>query len=111
MRQEIRLLAGRRTALEGVAMGFVPMMQASLLERRFRKGWAPAYYLSVPHKGGSRHKYVRKAEVEVVSRRTAAWREFSAALAEWVRISRKIESLMRRIGAGRCVRVSTGGSR
>ena len=108
MRQEIRLLAGRRATLEGIAMGFVSMMQASLLERHFRKGWSPAYYLSVPHKGGSRHKYVRKAEVEVVSRQTAAWREFSGALAEWVRISRKIESLMRRIGVGRCVRVSIG---
>lgn len=111
MRQETRLLAGRRAALEGIAMGFVPMLQASLLERRFRKGWSPVYYLSVPHKGGSRHKYVRKGDVEAVSRQTAAWREFSRAMAEWVRISRKIEALMRRIGSWRSVKINVGGTR
>lgn len=112
LRQEIRFLGRRRYVLERIAMGFVPMLQASLLERRFRKNGPPAYYLSIPNAGGtSRHRYVRKADVELVSRQTGAWREFSRALAEWVRVNIEIERLLRRIGAGRCRKISLGGAR
>lgn len=83
-------------------MGFVPMVAASLLERRFRPGGPMAYYLSIPHPKSSRHRYVRKAEVEQMRRYTAAWREFSQAMAEWVRVNSEIERLLRQIGKGRC---------
>ncbi len=93
-------------------MGFVPMLQASLLERRFRKNAPPAYYLSIPNAGGtSRHRYVRKADVETVRRQTDAWREFSGAMAEWVRVNNEVERLLRRIGEGRCVKINLGGGR
>jgi len=112
LRQKIRLLTGRRFSLERTAMGFVPMLQASLLERRFRKNGPAAYYLSIPNAGGtSRHRYVRKADVEAVRRQTEAWREFSQAMAEWVRVNVEVERLLRRIGAGRCLKTGLGGER
>lgn len=86
-------------------MGFVPMLAASLLERRFRKGGPAAYYLSIPHPKTSRHRYVRKANVDMIRRQTDAWREFSQAMAEWVRINGKIEHLLRQIGRGRCRKI------
>lgn len=112
LRQKIRLLGGRRFTLERIAMGFVPMLQASLLERRFRRNGPAAYYLSIPHpQTTSRHRYVRKADVEMIRRQTDAWREFSRAMAEWVRVNREIEQLLRRIGEGRCRKIDLGGVR
>ena len=93
-------------------MGFVSMLQASLLERRFRKNGPAAYYLSIPHaQTSSRHRYVRKADVDKIRRQTDAWREFSQALAEWVRVNKEVERLLRRIGEGRCVKIDLGGGR
>ncbi len=93
-------------------MGFVPMLAASLLERRFRKNAPAAYYLSIPNPAGtSRHRYVRKADVETIRRQTGAWREFSRAMAEWVRVNNEVERLLRRIGEGRCVKMDLGGGR
>ena len=88
------------------------MLQASLLERRFRKNGPPAYYLSIPNPAGtSRHRYVRKADVDMVRRQTDAWREFSRAMAEWVRVTGEVERLLRRMGEGRCVKTGLGGKR
>ncbi len=106
LRQEVRNLKGRRATLEGIAMGFIPMLPASLLERRFRRGGPAAYYLSIPHSGSSRHRYVRKAQVDRIRRQTDAWREFSQAMAEWVRINGNIERLLRRMGEGRCRKIA-----
>jgi len=102
LRQKVHLLKGRRSTLERVAMGFVPMVAASLLERRFRPGGPAAYYLSIPHPGSSRHRYVRKTQVDQMRRQTDAWREFSQAMADWVRASDEIERLLRELGKGRC---------
>jgi hypothetical protein len=112
LRQKIRLLTGRRFSLERTAMGFVPMLQASLLERRFRKNAPAAYYLSIPNPAGtSRHRYVRKADVEIIRRQTDAWREFSRAMADWVKVNGEVERLLRRIGEGRCRKIDLGGER
>jgi len=112
LRQKVRLLTGRRHSLERTALGFVPMLPASLLERRFRRNGPAAYYLSIPNPAGtSRHRYVRKSDVEVVRRQTEAWREHSRAMAEWVRVNAEVERLLRRIGAGRCVKIKLGGVR
>lgn len=107
LRQQIRELKARRTALEYVAMQPHMMLAASLLERRFRPGAPPAYYLSIPTPGASRHRYVRKDEVEAIRRQTDAWREFSRAMAEWVQVDRQIERLLRELGKGRCRKTQT----
>lgn len=86
------------------------MLAASLLERRFRKNGPAAYYLSIPNaQTTSRHRYVRKADVELVRRQTKAWREFSRAMAEWVCANMEIERLLRRMGEGRCLKMNLSG--
>lgn len=107
LRQRFRELKARRIALEYVSMKPHAMVAASLLERRFRVGAPPAYYLSIPSPQTSRHRYVRKADVEMIRRQTDAWREFSRAITEIVRIDREIEQLLRRIGKGRCRNIET----
>ncbi|MBI4249008.1 MAG: hypothetical protein HY611_05850 [Elusimicrobia bacterium] len=104
-RQEVRALKARRGVLEHIAMQHNEMMAAYLLERRLRPKAPAAHYLSVPTPQGSRHLYVRKAVVEAVRRQTDAWREFSQAMAEWVRINKKIEAALRQIGSGRCRKI------
>lgn len=112
LRQKIRFLIKRRFNLERTAMGFVPMLKASLLERRFRKNGPVAYYLSISNpQSTSRHRYVRKADAEKVRRQTEAWREFSQTMTKWVKVSKEIESLLRRIGEGRCLKIKIGGER
>jgi len=107
LRQDIRALKARRLTLEHLAMAHQMMVPASLLERRFRPGAPPAYYLSFAGPKTSRHRYVRKADVDLIRRQTGAWREFSRSLAEWVRVNREIERLLRKIGKGRCRDIET----
>lgn len=105
LRQEVRALKARRNVLEHIAMQNNQLMAAYLLERRQRPKAAAAHYLSVPTPQGSRHLYVRKSVVEGVRRQTDAWREFSQAMSEWVRVTKNIEILLRRIGSGRCRKI------
>ena len=102
LRQKVHSLKARRNVLEHLAMQHNAMLGAYFLERRLRKGAPVAYYLSVPTPQGSRHLYVRKAMAEVTRRQTGAWREFGQGMAEWVRVNREIERLLRQIGKGRC---------
>ena len=105
LRQEVRALKARRSILEHVAMQHNQLMAAYLLERRLRPKAPIAHYLSVPTPQGSRHLYVRKAAVEGVRRQTDAWRQFSRAMAEWVRINKRIEGVLRQLGSGRCRKI------
>lgn len=102
IRQEVRLLKGRRSTLERIAMSFVPMVAASFYERRFRPGGAPAYYLSIHTPENSWQHYVRKDRVDYFRRRAAHWREYVNAMAEWVRVNGEIERRLRALGKGRC---------
>jgi hypothetical protein len=105
LRQEVRAQKARRNVLEHVAMQHNQLMAAYLLERRLRPKAPVAHYLSVPTPQGSRHLYVRKSAVEGVRRQTDAWREFGQAMAEWVRINKKIEGALRQLGSGRCRKI------
>lgn len=105
LRQEVRTMKAHRNVLEHVAMQHNQLMAAYLLERRLRPKAPVAHYLSVPTPQGSRHLYVRKSAVEGVRRQTDAWREFSQAMAEWVRINKKIEGALRQLGSGRCRKI------
>ncbi len=102
IRQEVRHLKGRRTTLEVIAMSFVPMVAGSFYERRFRPGGAPAYYLSIPTPQNSWQRHIRKEEVDYFRRRAAHWHEYVNAMAEWVRVNKEIEQLLRKLGKGRC---------
>ena len=102
LRQAVHMLKGRRSALERISMSFVPMVAASLYERRFRPDGAPAHYLSIPTAQNSWQRYVRKDELDYFRRRAAHWREFVNAMAQWVQVNREIERLLRAIGRGRC---------
>lgn len=102
LRQEVRALGSRRHSLERIAMSFVPMVAASLVERRFRPGGPAAHYLSIPTPQNSWQRYVRKDELDYFRRRAEHWSEFVNAMAEWVRTNKEIEQLLRRLGRGRC---------
>jgi hypothetical protein len=102
IRQRVRELQGRRSTLEHVAMEHVPMVAASLIERRFPHTRAISYFLSIPTPQNSWHRYVRKDELDYFRRRAEAWREFVRAMAEWVRVNKEVETLLRRLGKGRC---------
>lgn len=84
-------------------MAHHPMVAASLIQRRFRPGGPVFYYLSIPTpQNVSWHGYVRKEKVDHYRRRAAAWSEFTQTMAEWVRVNKEIERLLRRLGKGRC---------
>ena len=102
LRQQAHLLRARRATLERIAMSFVPMVAGSLYERRFRPGGAPAHYLSIPTLQNSWQRYIRKDELDYFRRRAEHWREFVNAMAQWVRVNKEIERLLRLVGKGRC---------
>jgi hypothetical protein len=101
-RKKVSLLIGRRVRLEGIAMGRSPMVAASFMPRRLRPGGPLVYYLSASVQGESRHRYVRKGEVEYWRKRALAWRRFMKAMASWVKVNREIEKELREIGRLRC---------
>lgn len=103
LRQKARALKNRRNTLEHIAMGHQPMVQASLIERRFRHTRSTSYFLSIPTpENVAWHRYVRKDELDYFRRRAGAWREFVHAMAEWVTLNKEIERLLRQLGRGRC---------
>ena len=106
LRQEVRALKARSSTLERIAMAPHSMVPASLIERQFRSGGPVYYYLSIPTpENVAWHGYVRKDDVDYYRRHTAHWREFVNAMAEWVRVNRKIEGHLRALGKGRCEKI------
>jgi len=104
MRKRLGELVRQRAACERIAMGTGPMVAASFLERIMRPGQpGPYYYLSASVDGESRHRYVPLAEAHIWRRRAERWREFSHAMARWVKLNREIEALLRSMGRERCV--------
>ncbi len=105
IRQMFRALKARRTALEYIALAPHSMVQGSIIPRRFRAGQAISHYLGIPTPRGSWHRYIRKDELDYFRRRTDHWREYARAMAEWVKINKEIEPLLRQLGKGRCEKV------
>lgn len=103
LRQQFRGLKARRTTLEYVALAPHPMVAASLIQRQHRPGGPIYHYLSIPTpENVAWHGYVRKDDVDYYRRRAAGWSEFVNAMAEWVRVNKEIERLLRLLGKGRC---------
>lgn len=83
-------------------MAHHPMVAASLIQRRFPPKGRIAYYLSIPTPHNSWHCYVGKDKLDYYRRRAKAWSELTQAMAEWVRVNKEIELLLRKLGKGRC---------
>ena len=101
-RKKASLLMGRRRQLERIIMGRAPMVAASFMARRLKPGGPVAHYLSASIQGESRHRYVRKGEMEYWRKRAVAWQDFTKAMASWVKVNREIEKELRQIGRLRC---------
>lgn len=101
-RKKLILLIEKRAQLERIAMERSPMVAASFLPRRLKPGGSVVYYLSASIKGESRHRYIRKCEVEYWRKRAYAWQRFIKAMALWVKVNRQIEKELREIGKLRC---------
>jgi hypothetical protein len=97
-RKKVEILVRKRNHLERIAMGRSPMVAASFMPRRLRPGGPVVYYLSASIKGESRHRYIRKGEVEYWHKRASAWRRFMKAMVSWVKVSKEIEKELREIG-------------
>jgi hypothetical protein len=101
-RKKVSLLMQKRRQLERIAMGRAPMVAASFMPRRLRPEGPIAHYLSASLEGESRHRYVRKSEVDYWRKRALAWKDFLKAMASWVKVNREIEKELREIGRLRC---------
>jgi hypothetical protein len=108
LRQQIVSLRGERDRLEAAILQRRRMLDACLVERYGlaggRERGSPAYYLSEKVEGKTRLTYVRKAELRRVRTATDAWREFSRALAQWVKVTVELERLLRQLGRAQVVR-------
>ena len=108
LRQQIVSRQRERDRLEAVVLLRRRMLDACLVERYGLAGGrgrrSPAYYLSEKVEGKTRLTYVRKAQLRRVRTATDAWREFSRALAQWVKVTVELERLMRELGRAQVVK-------
>ena len=108
-RQKVSLLIRKRARFERIAMGRSSMVAASFMPRKLRPGGPVVHYLSASIQGESRHRYVRKGELQYWRKRATAWRGFIKAMASWVKVNREIEKELREIGRLRCEPLPGGG--
>lgn len=107
-RKRIAVLKKKRDELEKIVMRRAPMVAASFMPRRLRKGGPLVYYLSASIEGKSRHRYIRKEEVEYWRKRAMEWRKFIKAMSLWVKVNKEIEKRLREIGRLRCEELPKG---
>ncbi len=107
-RKKVSILIEKRSRLEKIAMGRSPMVAGSFMARRLRPEAPLVYYLSASIGGESKHRYVRKGEVQYWRKRAYAWKEFIKAVASWVKVNRRIEKELREIGKLRCEELPGG---
>jgi hypothetical protein len=107
-RKNVSILRKKRDKLEKIAMEHSPMVPASFMPRRLKPDGPLVYYLSASINGQSRHRYIRKGEVEYWRRRAYAWRRFIKAMASWVKVNKKIQKELRQIGLLRCEELPRG---
>jgi hypothetical protein len=104
IREQLNKLLRDRAACEQIAMEPGPMVAASFLERTVRPNQPQPYcYLSASIEGVSRHRYVPLKQAATWRRRAQRWRQFSQAMAQWVKLNGQIETLLRTLGQERCV--------
>ncbi len=104
IRKRLSQLLRDRAACEQIAMEPEPMVAASFLERTVRPNQPQPYcYLSASIEGESRHRYVPLKQAATWRGRAQRWRQFSQAMARWVKLNDQIETLLRTLGQERCV--------
>jgi hypothetical protein len=97
-RKKVSLLRRKRAQLERIVMERSSLVPASFLVRELKPGGPVVYYLSASIQGESRHRYVRRGEVEYWRKRALAWRRFIKGMASWVKVNKEIEKELRQIG-------------
>lgn len=103
IKSKIAYLMARRRPCEKYLLARHKIINASFVEMRAlaggRKRGTPAYYLSKKVSGVTKLKYIKKDDIDMVRRRTLSWKYYSLNLSEYVKISKEIEELFRKIGA------------
>ena len=88
------------------------MLDACLIARRQLAGGklrkTPAYYLSRKIQGRTRLLYVCVEHLAGVRGQTQRWKRFAAGVAEWVKLTRQMETLFRQLGRSLVVRAKGG---
>ncbi len=102
IKAKIAYLAAQRRHCEKYLLARHKMINASFVEMRTLAGGrvrkTPAYYLSRKVGGVTKLTYVRKDDLSVVRRRSLAWKYYCSNLAKYVKISKEIEELFRKLG-------------
>jgi len=102
IKAKVRYLMTERASCEKYLLARHKMINASFVEmktlagRRVRK--TPAYYLSRKVGRTTKLTYIRKDDLAVVRKRALSWKYYSRNLSEYVKRSKEIEELFRRLG-------------
>ena len=103
IKAKIAYLATQRRHCKKYLLARHKMINASFVEMRTlaggKKRKTPAYYLSAKIGGVTKLKYIKKDDIELVRRRATSWKYYSLNLAKYVKISKEIEKLFRKLGA------------
>ena len=103
IKAKIAYLTTRREAYEKYLLARHKMINASFVEMKTLSGGkkrkTPAYYLSRKIDGVTKLKYIRKDDIDIVRKRATAWKYYSLNLSKYVKISKEIEELFRKLGA------------
>jgi len=95
-------LRKQRDKLEEELLKRRHMIRASLVKRFLgtteKKRERAYWYLSRAMAGKTMLSYVRFSDLWKVSKKTKAWKEFSSTLAQWVKVTRYLEKLLRQLG-------------
>lgn len=102
IKSKIRYLMRKRGSCERYLLARHKMINASFVEMKTlagkRERKTPAYYLSRKIDGATKLTYIRKDDIDTVKRRANAWKYYSHNLSEYVKVSKEIESLFRKLG-------------
>ncbi len=103
IKSRIAYLVRKRASCEKYILARHKMINAQFVEMRTlaggKKRKTPAYYLSAKIGGVTKLKYIRKDDLELIRKRTSSWKYYSLNLSEYVRLSKEIEKLFRKLGA------------
>lgn len=102
IKAKIAYLVTQRRSCEKYLLARHKMINASFVQMRTLAGGkirkTPAYYLSAKVGGKTKLKYIKKDDMELVRKRATSWKYYSINLSEYVKISKEIEELFRKLG-------------